>query len=76
MPTIEKNTITLLKEYVDNLNKQEADKRTVALIRTKNTALITEATATAIEAETNVTPQNMVTLIDRRAIIAVSKSNK
>ena len=66
--------IGLLKDYVNNLNKQEAEKRTATLIKTNNTALITEATATAIETDPIVTPQNMVTLIDKRAAIAVSKS--
>ena len=69
-------TIELLEDYVNNLKIQEAEKRTNALTKTKNTALITEATATAIEDEKNITPKNMVTLIDKRAAITVSKLNK
>ena len=60
---------------MNNLNVQEAKICTDALIKTKNTALVTEDTETVTESETNVEPKTMVRLIDKRAAIMVSKSN-
>ena len=37
-----------------------------ALIKTKNTVVITKSTAISIEGERKVTPKNMVTLINKR----------
>ena len=56
-PNIVKLSVDLQTNYVDNLNKQEAGKRTDTLINMKRTVLTTEATATTIEGKTNIIPK-------------------
>ena len=46
------------------------------LIKSRNTASITASTAEALEIEDNVQPENLKSLIDDRAAIAVKKSKE
>lgn len=58
LPHVHSITAELLNAYISDLNKNEAETRTEALIKSRATATIAEATATAIKKEDIITPTN------------------
>ena len=74
-PHIRTISVDLLKKYVDNLNRKEAETRTEALVKNRNTASMTAATAEAIEEEESVKPATLINLIDDRTKVAIDKEN-
>ena len=75
-PSIKQLTIDLFATYTQKLNEQEAEKRTEALIKNRDTASITAATAEAIEKEQNVKPKHLVSLIEECAEEAITNAQK
>ena len=72
-PQVRKISIELLNDYTRQLNEKEAETRTEALIANRDTTSITTATASALENEEKLSPQNMITFVDER--ISISKEN-
>ena len=75
-PNIRKISSGLLNAYVDNLNEKEAESRTEALRKNRDTTSLTQATADALEKEKSVEPKVMVSLIDDRIDAVANKNNK
>ena len=63
--------VNLLKLYVNNLNKKEAEARIKALVTNRNTMPTTVATAEASDADISVTSKNMMKLIDDHNKVAI-----
>ena len=57
--------------YVKSVYRQDAETRTDAIIKNRNNASITAATAETIEKKEGIQAKNMMGLIDERAAITV-----
>ena len=73
---IQEISVDVLKNYVKNLNRQEAESRTEAIIINRNNASAISATAEAIEKEDKIQAKNMMGLIDKKSDIVVLNLDK
>ena len=62
--------------YVKSVYRQDAETRTDAIIKNRNNASITAATAETIEKKEGIQAKNMMGLIDERAAIVVTNVDK